>query len=49
MGRAATTIGLRYTPGNVGVAVTSLEKGFGELEQLADPQSRELRTQFERP
>ena len=48
MGRAATTNRLGYTPGNVDVAVTSLEKRLSELEQLADAQSRELRIPFER-
>jgi hypothetical protein len=48
MGRGAMTNRFRRPPGNVDVAVTSLEKRLSELEQLAAAQSRELRIQFER-
>jgi hypothetical protein len=48
MGRGAMTNRFRHPPGDVDVAVTSLEKRLSELEQLADAQSRELRIQFER-
>jgi hypothetical protein len=48
MGRGAMTNRLRHPPGNVHVAVTSLEKRLSELERLAAAQTRELRIQFER-
>jgi hypothetical protein len=47
-GAAARTNRLRHLPGNVDVAVTSLEKRLSEVEQLADAQSREVRIPFER-
>ena len=48
MGRGAKMNGLRRLPGNVDLAVTSLERRLSELEQLAAAQSRELWIQFER-
>jgi hypothetical protein len=48
MGRSAMTNRFRRPPGDVDVAVASLEKRLSELEQLADAQSHELRIQFER-
>jgi hypothetical protein len=48
MGRGAMTNRFRRPPGDIDVAVTSLEKRLSEHGQLADAQSHELRIQFER-